>query len=169
MESSPSASNRSSLRSWALGALAIVGGGVVLGGLMFAGAGVAAVGVSGTVSLITGDASACVSCHLMEGHGEAWRAGPHAQAAACTDCHLSPHPVGHWVTKADSAFFHVLAFTTGAYEEPLRVKPRNRRVIREACAACHPPSAHRELPGLDPEDRLRCEMCHRTTGHERSP
>jgi cytochrome c nitrite reductase small subunit len=57
--------------------------------------------------------------------------------ATCGDCHLRDDFIGKWLTKADNGFFHALAFTTGNFHEPIRIKPRNRRVTQQACLSCH--------------------------------
>jgi hypothetical protein len=49
-----------------------------------------------------------------------------------------PHNfVGKYAAKASNGFWHSLAFTTGAFPDPLQIKPHNRVVTENACRHCH--------------------------------
>jgi cytochrome c nitrite reductase small subunit len=76
---------------------------------------------------------ACANCHVMQDHFNSWQNSSHKNVATCNDCHLSHHPIGKWIVKADNGFFHSLAFTTGDFPDPIRIKQRNRRVTQHAC------------------------------------
>ena len=109
--------------------------------------------------------AACINCHVMEDHFDAWTKSSHANVATCNDCHLPHHPVGKWVTKADNGFFHSAAFTLGGFHEPIRIKPRNRRVTQGTCLYCHRDFVHATLrPAQEPE-ALLCVRCHTDVGH----
>lgn len=101
----------------------------------------------------------------MNDHYDSWQNSSHHAAASCNDCHLSPHPVGKWMTKADNGFFHSLAFTTGNYPDPIRIKPRNRKVTQTACLKCHSDFVHAMLPAREGGDMLDCTHCHTAVGH----
>ena len=108
---------------------------------------------------------ACANCHVMQGHLDSYVQSSHRNAATCNDCHLRHDPIGKWVTKADNGFFHSLAFTTGRFPEPIRIKPRNRRVTQEACIYCHGRLVNAMLPAHEGGDMLLCVKCHRDVGH----
>jgi cytochrome c nitrite reductase small subunit len=103
----------------------------------------------------------CANCHVMEGQFDSWQKSSHRHVAVCNDCHLPPGFFGHWLTKADNGMFHSLAFTTGDFPDPIRIKPRNAGRTRTACMHCHG-----ELVGsLAPGDDLDCLHCHDRVGH----
>jgi cytochrome c nitrite reductase small subunit len=123
---------------------------------------------------LSNDPNACINCHVMQDHFDAWINSSHSHVATCNDCHLSHHPVGKWVTKADNGFFHSLAFTTGEFHEPIRIKERNARVTQAACLHCHDDVVHGMLPAQTPTggardwpgaDVQRCTHCHADVGH----
>lgn len=114
---------------------------------------------------LSNDPAACANCHVMQGHYDSWQNSSHKGVATCNDCHLSPHPVGKWVTKGDNGFFHSLAFTTGQFHEPIRIKPRNSRVTQQACLNCHGDFVHSMLPAETGGDMLSCVQCHQQVGH----
>lgn len=108
------------------------------------------------------DPASCANCHIMQEHYAGWLASSHSKVATCNDCHLMPHPVGKWLTKADNGFFHSLAFTTGRYPDPLRIKPRNRAVTQAACLSCHADVFHDAAPF---DGSVLCIHCHTDVGH----
>ena len=108
---------------------------------------------------------ACANCHVMQDHFNAWQNSSHKDVATCNDCHLSHHPIGKWIVKADNGFFHSLAFTTGDFPDPIRIKQRNRRVTQHACLYCHEDFVHNMLPERPGGDMLNCVHCHSNVGH----
>jgi cytochrome c nitrite reductase small subunit len=136
---------------------------VVLG--MLGGVGLFTFGYGQGFSYLSNDPAACINCHIMQDHYDSWLASSHHDVATCNDCHLSPHPIGKWVTKADNGFFHSLAFTTGDFPEPLRIKPRNRRVTQQACLSCHDELVNHMRPATRDGDMLWCVHCHTDVGH----
>lgn len=117
-------------------------------------------------SYLSNDPNACANCHVMQGHLDSWQHSSHRHVAVCNDCHLPHNFLGKWVTKADNGFFHSLAFTTGAFHEPIQIKPRNRRVTQSTCVDCHSDVAHSMLPeNLVPQEQLSCVHCHAQVGH----
>ena len=111
------------------------------------------------------DPTACANCHVMQEHFDAWTRSSHRAVATCNDCHLRHDFVGGWVTKADNGFFHSVAFTTGSYPDPIRIKPRNRRVTQSTCVACHGDFVHPQLALSNGDDGLWCAGCHGAVGH----
>lgn len=133
----------------------------VLGGI-----GAFTFGYGGGAAYLSDDPAACAQCHVMQEHYDAWRNSGHRHVAECNDCHLSPHPVGKWIVKADNGFFHSLAFTVGGYPDPLQIKPRNRRVTQAACVNCHKDMLEHVLSlGETAEDQPLCVKCHSDVGH----
>lgn len=136
---------------------------------MFTGLGLFTFGYGQGASYLSSDPAACVNCHVMQGHYDSWQHSSHHHVAKCNDCHLSHHPVGKWVTKADNGFFHSLAFTMGGFEEPIKIKPRNSVVTQNACLHCHADYVHQMLPVRGVEGpgagMLWCVQCHSDVGH----
>lgn len=132
---------------------------------MLAGVGSFTFGYGQGASYLSNDPASCANCHVMQGHYDSWLNSSHRHVATCNDCHLSHHPIGKWVVKADNGFFHSLAFTTGNFPEPIRIKPRNKRVTQNACLHCHEDFVHSMLPVEPGGDMLSCVHCHSGVGH----
>src|SRR3972149_10611367 len=73
-------------------------------------------------SYLTNDPAACANCHVMRDHFDAWVKSSHRNVAVCNDCHTPHDLVGKYVTKALNGYNHSMAFTTGRFEEPLKIK-----------------------------------------------
>jgi cytochrome c nitrite reductase small subunit len=116
-------------------------------------------------SYLSNDPEGCANCHVMQAHYDSWQNSTHRHVAVCNDCHLPHHPIGKWVTKADNGFFHSLAFTLENFREPIRIKPRNRRVTQAACLDCHAEFVHQMLPPDEQGETLACVHCHSDVGH----
>lgn len=138
--------------------LALVFG--VLGGL-----GAFTFGYGDGTAYLVNDPASCANCHVMQQHYDAWLKSSHHAVATCNDCHLPHDFLGKWITKADNGFFHSLAFTTGDFDEPIRIKPRNREVTQGACLHCHQDFVHAMLPARAGGDTLLCVHCHTDVGH----
>lgn len=145
------------MRSLAILVAASVG---VLGGL-----GAFTFGYGDGAAYLTNNPASCANCHVMQGHYDAWLKSSHHDVATCNDCHLPHDFVGKWTTKADNGFFHSLAFTTNDFDEPIRVKPRNRRVTQQACLHCHADAVNHMLPVEAGGEMLSCVQCHAQVGH----
>lgn len=117
---------------------------------------------------LSNDPAACANCHVMQSNYDSWLKSSHHAVATCNDCHLPHHIVGKYVTKADNGFFHSLAFTTGNYKDPIQIKPRNSRVVEEACLYCHQAMVDHLLPATVGGDRVSCVHCHSSVGHAQS-
>lgn len=114
---------------------------------------------------LSNEPTACANCHVMQGHYDTWQSSGHRHVAVCNDCHLPPGFVGKWLTKADNGLLHSVAFTTGAFPDPLRIKPRNARRTQRACLSCHEDMAHPVRPARRDREALRCVHCHDDVGH----
>lgn len=122
-------------------------------------------GYAGGASYLSDDPKACANCHVMQEHYDSWQHSGHRHVAVCNDCHLPPHPITKWVTKADNGLFHSLAFTTGNYPKPLQIKARNAKVTQSACVACHRDLADNMHPAEPNGEPLNCVHCHADVGH----
>ena len=116
-------------------------------------------------SYLTNDPAACANCHVMREHYDAWIKSTHRAVATCNDCH-SPQGAGPkaW-TKARNGFHHSLAFTTGRFDEPIRITPRNLAIVEAACRNCH----GEVVAAIDagPQEPIACVRCHAGVGHPR--
>jgi cytochrome c nitrite reductase small subunit len=88
-------------------------------------------------SYLSTDPAVCANCHILGEHYAAWQRSSHRVAAGCADCHMPHDFVGKYAAKATNGFWHSLAFTTGAFPDPLKIKPHNRAVTENACRHCH--------------------------------
>lgn len=116
-------------------------------------------------SYLGNDPATCANCHIMREHYDAWAKSSHHAVATCNECHTPPGLVHKYLVKADNGFRHSLAFTTGRFPEPLRIKPHNRAVVEEGCRKCHQ-AVVRAMDG--PHRRKEpalCVRCHRDVGH----
>jgi cytochrome c nitrite reductase small subunit len=126
-------------------------------------------------SYMTNDPAACANCHIMDDHFDAWLSSSHQAVAVCNDCHTPSGFAAKYWTKAENGFWHSLAFTTGNFPDPLRIKPGNLEVTEEACMKCHQGLTATIVPGphltgtgsrAEPEDEgLACIRCHDAVGH----
>lgn len=166
--SNPSHSRARRLALWIKGLILPIGflhvAIMVMGG-MLAGIGAFTFGYGKGASYLSNDPAACANCHIMQDHYNMWLNSSHHAVATCNDCHLSHHPIGKWIVKADNGFFHSLAFTTGQFHEPIQIKERNRRVTQQACLYCHSDFVNHMLPAEPGGDMLSCVHCHADVGH----
>ncbi len=116
-------------------------------------------------SYFSNDPAACANCHVMRDHLDAWVKSSHRSVATCNDCHTPPGFVSKYFTKADHGFFHSLAFTTGAFHEPIQIKERSLRVVEAACRRCHQDVVHQIDTGTTSPLAMSCTRCHVDVGH----
>jgi cytochrome c nitrite reductase small subunit len=112
----------------------------------------------------TNDPAACANCHVMQEHFDGWVKSSHRSVAACNDCHTPPGAVSKVLTKASNGFWHSFAFTTGAFREPIRIKPHNRWITENACAGCHQ-EVIAAIQSHYKQGRISCVGCHSSVGH----
>lgn len=117
------------------------------------------------LSYFSDNPASCANCHIMQNHYDAWHKSSHSAFATCNDCHLSRHPIGKYITKADNGFFHSWAFTLQNFHEPIQIKPRNVTVAENNCRHCHSGLVHELLTATNDEDELSCVRCHTEVGH----
>jgi cytochrome c nitrite reductase small subunit len=116
-------------------------------------------------SYLTNNAAACANCHIMQEHYDGWLKSSHRSVATCNDCHTPSGTIPKYLTKADNGFWHSLAFTTGDFPEPLRAKPRNKKIAENSCFKCHQDIVHSILAVDEDGQMMSCVRCHREVGH----
>jgi cytochrome c nitrite reductase small subunit len=114
---------------------------------------------------MSNDPEACINCHIMDDQFDSWVASSHQTVARCVDCHLPHPPVMKWISKAENGWFHSVAFTLQNFDEPIRIKPRNLRIVQDNCAGCHTTAIHQMLPQTVRGESVSCIHCHREVGH----
>lgn len=148
-------------RSWLAVVLgASLGIAVAIGGYTF--------GYARGASYFTDDPAACANCHVMREQYDGWLKSSHHAVAVCNDCHTPPGWIPKYLNKASNGFWHSFYFTTGDFPDPIRIRPRNRRVTEAACRKCHQEIveaidvAHGALRTGEP---VECLRCHNSVGH----
>jgi len=118
-------------------------------------------------SYLTDDPAACANCHVMREQYDGWIKSSHRSVAVCNDCHTPHSLLAKYATKASNGWHHSLAFTTGEFHEPIRIKPRNLEVTERACRDCHRDivEAIEHVPPTSA--RISCVRCHDSVGHLR--
>jgi len=116
-------------------------------------------------SYLSNDPKACANCHIMQDHLDGWVKSSHRSVATCNDCHTPASFIPKYFTKADHGFFHSLAFTTGDFHEPIRMKERSQRVTENACRRCHQDIVHDIEAPRTSNETLSCIRCHSDVGH----
>lgn len=135
---------------------------VLIGGLLGAG-GRTFVTAHGTAYL-SNDPAACVNCHVMREHFDAWQHSSHQRVAVCNDCHVPQDVVGKYLAKVEHGWRHSKAFTLQNFREPIRITEADRTIVQANCVRCHAPMVDQMhiSPGGGPAD---CLHCHGTVGH----
>lgn len=118
------------------------------------------------LSYLSNDPKACVNCHVMQNQFDSWIKSSHHAAASCNDCHTPHQFPDKWLVKALNGWNHSKAFTLQNYPDPIRITPRNSRVLEHNCLYCHSEfvqdiAGHQNLQ----KDAVRCTECHRSVGH----
>ncbi len=145
-----------------IGALALAV--TILAG-MFAGMSAFTFSYGEGISYFSTDPAACANCHVMQGHFDSWVKSSHHTVATCVDCHLPHDFTGKYIAKADNGFFHSWAFTFQNFHEPIRIKPRNERIVQLNCVSCHTDMVHELLPATVRGESVSCIHCHAQVGH----
>jgi cytochrome c nitrite reductase small subunit len=117
---------------------------------------------------LTNDPAACANCHVMNEQYDGWRKSSHHAVAVCNDCHTPPGLIPKYATKALNGFWHSYYFTTGTFQDPIRITQRNRQVTEKACRKCH----SEIVSAIDPAHgaagaygAVECLTCHNSVGH----
>jgi len=118
-------------------------------------------------SYLTNDPKACMNCHVMREQFDGWTRSSHHAVATCNDCHTPHDFAGKWFTKGLNGWNHSFAFTTGRFEEPIRIGPRNRAITEAACRSCHGELTRSidQAGQTGASQPLSCLRCHWNAGH----
>ena len=112
------------------------------------------------------DPRACANCHIMRESYDSWQKASHHAAATCVECHLPAAFGAKYLAKAENGFWHSKGFTLQDFPEPIRIKPRNRRLLQENCVRCHGERASEiAAPHAREAAAVRCVTCHLQVGH----
>ena len=131
------------------------------------GTGAVTVHYADALSYLSNDPSTCANCHIMRDNYNGWTASSHHAFATCNDCHTPHNLVGKYLVEAENGFHHSRAFTLQDFKDPLIIRPKNSRVLQNACVHCHA-----ELVGdvlghgnMDDGGAMSCVRCHQSVGH----
>jgi len=117
-------------------------------------------------SYMVDDPAACKNCHIMREHYDAWARTSHHTSATCNDCHTPKDLVGKYTVKAVNGYNHSVAFTSGAFREPLIIKGFNKKIVQNNCIRCHQDQVSR-MGSNAKNDNADCLHCHSHVGHHR--
>jgi cytochrome c nitrite reductase small subunit len=116
-------------------------------------------------SYMLDDPAVCKNCHVMEQQFSSWMKSSHRSVATCNDCHTPNSLGGKIITKALNGWNHSYAFTTGYYNNPIRINQRNRDITEENCRKCHSMLVHNLTFHETDLTKLQCTSCHLSVGH----
>ena len=149
--------------------LSALGGSIVLLCVLIgalAGAGGTTLATSQATAYFSNDPKACVNCHIMREQYDGWQKASHHGHATCNDCHMPQGFLNKYYTKGENGFWHSKGFTLQDFHEPIRIRPRNARIVRDNCLRCHGDlMAHVASPSDPDPERLDCVRCHSQVGH----
>lgn len=118
------------------------------------------------LSYFSTDPQACANCHIMRPQYDGWQKASHHGVATCADCHLPQTFVAKYLAKASNGYHHSKGFTFQDFAEPIRIKPRNERILQDNCLRCHEAMVHSLVSGSRTDrDAVQCVHCHATAGH----
>jgi cytochrome c nitrite reductase small subunit len=118
-----------------------------------------------SLSYMSSDSKVCANCHIMNSQYDSWQKSSHHAVAGCVDCHLPHDFVGKWTAKALNGWHHSKAFTLQDFEEPIRIKPGNSRILQDNCLACHGALVHEAAAETGRGEEFTCVHCHQSVGH----
>jgi cytochrome c nitrite reductase small subunit len=116
------------------------------------------------LSYMSNDPAACVNCHVMRDHFDAWQHSSHERVAGCNDCHVPHDFLGKYFAKAEHGYRHSKAFTLQNFHEPIRITDADLKIVQNNCVRCH--EAMVDQMHISPKgERAECVHCHQTVGH----
>src|ERR1700745_1655241 len=110
-------------------------------------------------SYLTDNPEACANCHVMREQFDGWLKSSHRAVATCNHCHTPANFIGKYATKASNGFWHSFFFTTGGYEDNIRIKANSREIHEKFVGVIE--AAPRAASG----GQLACLRCHNSVGH----
>ena len=93
---------------------------------------------SKALSYFSNDPKACINCHVMNTQYASWQHSSHARKATCVDCHL-PYGEGldKYLAKSRDGWNHSYAFTTGTYNNSIKISKDGEQRVQKNCIRCH--------------------------------
>lgn len=117
-------------------------------------------------SYFSNDPKACVNCHVMREPYDGWQKASHHAVATCNDCHVPHDFIAKYIAKAEDGFWHSKGFTFQDFHEPIRIKPKNARILQENCLSCHQDIVQEIVRhGSAGDESNNCVRCHASVGH----
>ena len=118
------------------------------------------------LSYVSNDPVVCANCHVMQPYYSGWVKNSHHTVAVCNDCHTPHDFIGKYITKASNGFHHSMAFTLQNFNDPIRIREKNARIVEDNCLRCHEEMVaglveHAGMRGEGPH----CVRCHGGIGH----
>ncbi|RPI97907.1 MAG: cytochrome c nitrite reductase small subunit, partial [Chloroflexi bacterium] len=110
------------------------------------------------------NAETCANCHIMRDQYDGWNRSSHKSVAKCVDCHLPHDVIGKWAIKGLNGLRHSYYFTTGDFEEPIRITKFDADIVQENCVRCHQTVTSMVITNPEGE-AVRCVTCHGNVGH----
>ena len=117
-------------------------------------------------SYLSDDPKACINCHVMRDQFEAWNHSNHKTVAVCNDCHAPRGFADKWLAKGINGWNHGFAFTTGVFQDPIRIQEFNINIVQSNCVFCHQRLVS-EIHHSGPKQQRLCFDCHAKIGHGR--
>ena len=121
----PTSSPGKAVSLWSIAVVILVG--------MFIGLGTFTFDYAEGLAYFSDDPEACLNCHVMRPQFEGWNHSSHKNVATCNGCH-TPHSFPQkYIIKGINGWNHSLAFTTGNYPDPIRIRGFNADVVQANC------------------------------------
>jgi cytochrome c nitrite reductase small subunit len=115
-------------------------------------------------SYLSNDPASCVNCHIMRDQYEGWSHSSHKAVATCNDCHTPHRFPDKWIIKGVNGWNHSVAFTTGNFPDPIRIRGFNANIAQENCVECHATTVGQMHQAASHEE-ANCIACHNNVGH----
>lgn len=118
-------------------------------------------------SYLTNDPKACMNCHIMTEQYNGWTKSSHHAVATCNSCHTPKNMVAKYIVKGINGFEHSLAFTTGKFPDPIKIKKLSFEITQNACMNCHKSlwEGPRTINSSHFDSKNKCMSCHKNVGH----
>lgn len=116
-------------------------------------------------SYLQDNPKACVNCHIMRDQYDSWTNSSHHKVTTCNSCHSPENIYFKYFNKIDNGFMHALKFTTGTYNDPIRIRKHNFNITMSACLKCHGELMSSTLHQGPMMEGRSCVACHRDIGH----
>lgn len=116
-------------------------------------------------SYLSDDPKACVNCHIMRDQYDSWSKSSHHHVASCNSCHTPENIYLSYFVKAENGFMHSLKFTTGQFDDPIRIRKHNFNIAMRSCMKCHSGIMNSSLHAEAISGGNTCVHCHRDVGH----